>query len=301
MKFGRRCQLSVEVNPSTTPGSDFAEGRNNIVIPPEKTIEFEISRQSLGSSQEAVFRVLNLGEKTRNLIFKDPYALTEYRAIQFRAGYADQPFLPLCFNGFVRSATSSRPGDDWVTEISAYDGGLQMANAFTAQTIASGQSVAETLKLLANSLPRVAGAPVIGEFPATNKRGKVLFGPTWNVILQESQGLAVFDNGQVKILNVDEAIAAEIPVINADSGLIGSPRRTQTSLEIETLLETRLTLGQIVKLESLTNKFFNGLYKVMGFTHRGTISPAVGGNCTTTISLFYGAGEFRNVQANLVQ
>ena len=77
--------------------------------------------------------------------------------------------------------------------ITCYDGGLAMANGFTSQTIASGTSVAKMIALLAKQLPRISGAPIVGSFPVTNKRGTVLFGNTWNILLELSGGLATID------------------------------------------------------------------------------------------------------------
>ncbi len=294
MKFGRRCQLSIEVNPNSQGVT-----QSNVVIPEEMTIEFDITRQDWSSTQEATFRIHGLSEKTRNLLYKDQYAKTEYRAIQFRAGYED--FLPLCFNGFVFRGDSYKISDTWITEITAYDGGLAMANGFVAQTVVSGQTVGDTLKFLASQLPSTTGNPIIGSFPQTNSRGKVLFGNTWQVIMQETNRIGMIDNGQVKILNYFEALSAEIPVIDSTSGLLGSPRRGTTSLEFRMLFEPRLTLGQLVELRSVTNKIFNGLYKVLGFTHQGIISQSVAGECITNARLFYGDREFRLVTGNLVQ
>lgn len=294
----RKCKLSVEVAPD-------AKGvpTGSVTFPEELKVEFEITRNFLASSQEATFRVHNLTERTRNLVAKDAYALTEFRAIQFRAGRARDASLALCFNGFVRSAYSSRRSGavDVVTEISAYDGGLAIANGFTAQTIAAGSSVRDVITNLARTLPRIAGTPVVGDFPGENLRGKVLFGNTWNLIVQESGNLATIDNNQVKVLQPSEAFEAQIPVITSASGLLGTPRRTQTKLEVDLLFEPRLTVGQIVELRSDVSKLYNGTYKVAGFTHRGTISPSEGGEATTTVSLFFGDAEFRIVRAQLVQ
>lgn len=303
MKFIRKCQLAIEVDPVHTTGNDpgQSDGSNNLVIPPQFTIDFEITRQNWGSSQHATFRVYNLGPKTRNRLYKDPYALTEYRAVQFRAGYEDDISLPLCFNGYVSSATSYRVGRDVITEITCYDGGQVMANGFISQTMASGLSVQQILKTLANALPRAAGSPIIGSFTSVSSRGKVLFGNIWNLILQESGNLATIDNGQVKILNYNEAIDAEIPLIDASSGLLGSPKRSATSLDFDMILEPRLTMGQIVQLQSVVNPLFNGTYKVQGFTHRGTISPAVAGDAITSVKLFIGTSELQIIQANVVQ
>ena len=296
MKFLPRCQLSVEVAPNSQ-GITTA----NVIIPPEITIEFEISRQALSSSQTATFRLKNLNEQTRNLLHKDAYALTEARAIQFRAGY--DTFLPLCFNGRVLNASSYRTegSPDFITEINAFDGGFAMVNGWTSVTIASGTSVAQILAKLAGTLPQMSGVPIIGSFPQTNKRGKVLFGNTWSVILEESGNLATIDNGQVKILNINDAIDGQVPVINSSTGLLGSPRRSATSFQFEMLFEPRLTIGQIVKLDSSSNRAFNGLYKVLGFTHRGTISPTEDRPRRTTVLLYFGTGEWNMVKGQLVQ
>ncbi len=297
MKFIPRCQLSVEVAPDAE-GTPTA----NIVIPPEITIEFEISRQSWSASQTGTFRIKNLNEQTRNLLHKDAYALTERRAIQFRAGY--EQFLPLCFNGQVITANSYRTegSPEFITEITAFDGGFPMVNGWTSINIAAGITVTKVLTDLAQSLPQITSVPIIGDFPQVNRKSKVLFGNTWSVILSESENLATIDNGQVKALHPHEVIDAQIPVINASTGLLGSPRRSATNFEFQMIFEPRLTLGQIVQVDSSSNRAFNGLYKVLGFTHRGVISPTQNGKRTTTALLFFGKEtEWQIVKGQLVQ
>jgi hypothetical protein len=292
-KFSRKAQLTVEVNPSSTPNTfGVFEGQDNIVIPSDLTLDFTISRQALGSSQEATFRIKNLGAKTRNLVYKDPYALSEYLAVQFKAGYADDPVLPTCFNGYVRSATSYREGQDFITEIHAYDGGVAMANGFTNQTVI-GQNISQIMQTLAKSLPGVSGSTFIGDFPTKGSRGRVLMGNTWAILVQLSDGLAYIDNGDVKILNYNEAIQGTIPLIDSASGLLGVPRRTPTMIEFDILFEPRMTLGQFIELKSISNPIYNGTYKVMKISHRGTVSPAVAGEYVTSVGLFVGASELQ--------
>ena len=287
VKFGRKCLLSIEVKTQLfTQGFD-GSSNNNIVIGDPFTVEFEVQRNALGSSQTATFKVYNLGEATRKLIYADQYdSANRFRAIQFRAGYAG--FTPLIFNGFLRKAASAREGVNMVTTIEAYDGGLAMAAGFTSQTVVSGTPLSDVLANLAKSLPNTAGTPIIGNFSGAGSRGKVLFGNTWNIIRQESNNLAFIDNGQVKILQPNEAIKSDIPVITSESGLLGSPARSGQMIEFEMLFEPRLTVGQIVQLESTTNRLYNGTYKVMGFTHSGTISPSVGGPAKSKVSLWLG-------------
>ena len=289
-KFGRACQLTVGINPVPTPGTNFSQESSSVTIPADLTIDFTISRQALGSSQEATFRIRNLAQATRNQIYKDPYALTEYIAVKFQAGYVTDPVLPVVFNGFVRSATSYREGVDVITEIQAYDGGMAMANGFFAQTVI-GQTIGQIMQTLARTLPGTSGATYIGKFPLKGTRGRTLMGNTWNILVQLSDGLAYIDNGDVKILNYNEAIEGTIPLIDSSSGLLGVPRRTPTMIEFDLLFEPRVILGQFIQLKSATNPIYNGTYKVMKILHRGTVSPAVAGDYQTSVGLFVGTQE----------
>ena len=54
------------------------------------------------------------------------------------------------------------------------------------------------------------------------------------------------------------------------------------------LFEPRLMVSQGVTLKSDTAKNFVGTYKIVGLTHRGTISGAVNGECRTTVSMLAG-------------
>lgn len=287
-KFGRRCQLVVGVNPLPTPGSDFSEESGSIIVPSDLTIDFTIDRQALGRSQMASFKIKNLGATTRNLIYKDPYALSEYIAVQFRAGYQSDPILPICFNGFIMSATSYREGVDFITEIKAYAGMTASANGFYGQTVI-GQTLGQMMQTLASALPGTTGITYIGNFPTMGTRGRTLFGNSWNILVELSGGLAYIDNGDVKILNYNEAILGTIPLIDSSVGLLGSPRRSPTMVEFDMLFEPRVTLGQYIQLQSLTNPIMNGTYKVMKILHRGTVSPVVTGDYITSVGLFVGA------------
>lgn len=294
-KFGRRCQLVVGVTPLPTPGSDFAQESGNITIPSDLTIEFVIDRQALGQMQLATFRIKNLGATTRNLIYKDPYTLSEYVAIQFRAGWASDPVLAVCFNGFILSATSYREGVDFITEIKANAGGTAAANGYYGQTVI-GQSIGQMLQTLASSLPGTTGISYIGKFPgAFISRGRTLFGNTWNIMTELSGGLAFIDNGNVLILNYNEAILGTIPLIDSSSGLLGVPRRSPTMIEFDILFEPRVTLGQYIQLQSSSNGILSGTYKVMKIGHRGTVSPAEAGEYITSVGLFVGAAGAQSI------
>jgi hypothetical protein len=293
MKFLPIYSLSVETNPKADGGAQ------NAVISPPISVYFDITRQSLATSNYATFKLVNLAEATRNAIFKDKFDITTFRSVQFRAGYGN--FMPLVFNGTVLQAYSYRQGVDFITEIQGQDGAFAMTNGFFSQTIQSGASAASILNLLSTNLPQISGTPIIGDFPTVNTRAEVLSGNTWGLIYEKSGGLAYIDNNQVKALNTDEVIPGEIPLITGSTGLLGSPRRGNIQIEAELLFEPRLTVGQIVQLKSTTNSLFNGTYKVTGFKHSGLISPTVEAPRTTTCTLFKGTNFVSLMNASIVQ
>ena len=120
-------------------------------------------------------------------------------------------------------------------------------------------------------------------------------GNTWDLIFFYGEGYAFMDNGRVKILQPEEVLQSQIPVITAESGLLQSPKRTDTMLEFTMIFEPRITLKQILYLDSSVNSIFNGYYSVMGYTHKGMISPTVNGDCTSQVLLWRGSQALRVV------
>ena len=305
-KFGRVYSLKVEVDigiPSVlSPALVYTQANKNVTITLPYTVEFEISRQNQSAAQTATFRVFNLGEETRNLLQKD-YWRPQGRSIQFRAGYESPSgaFMPLVFNGQVNSAYSYRRGVDFITEIEAFDGGLAMTFGTVAFTQAAGATAADIVKKLSALMPFQTGTPIVGSFPATNKRGEVFFGNIWQLILQKTNGQACIDNGQVKALNPYEVIRGGVPLISSESGLLGSPKRSEQTLDFEMIFEPGLVLNQKVRLESSTVKRYNREWKVIGFDHRGTISPSVAGDCLTSVRLLFTQTDLLTVEGVAVQ
>lgn len=290
MKFFPSYTLSVETLLPSPVGGKGLPASVEVGLP--FTCEFEVRRASLSSSQTATFRVMGLGVRTRDLIQKDWFTLSDVRAIQFRAGYEGEP-TTMIFNGTLKQAQSyKRPGGvDWITEIEAFDGGAAMANGYSLRTIAAGTQFSDLIKTLAKDLPGLAGNAFVGSFPGTTKRGASFAGPTWGYIFQMTNGLAVIDNGQLKVLNPNEYAGTEIPSITAAAGLLGTPQRFLNMLRVTMLFEPKFTIGQLVNLDSSGLTRFNGLYKVMGINHRGLISGSRDGERRTELTLWNGLGN----------
>lgn len=265
---------------------------SNVTIGLPFTLEFEIKRATLASSQTATFRIYNLGAKTRDLLQKDWFNLADVRAIQFHAGYQGES-PTLVFNGTIKSAQSyRRPGGvDFVTEIEAFDGGAAMANGYSLRTIAGGTQYSDIIKQLARDLPNIAKSAFVGAIPGATKRGSTFAGNTWAYIFQLTGGLATIDNGQLKILNQNEVAASSVPSITSESGLLGTPQRFLNMMKVSLMFEPKFTIGQLVNLDSKSLPKFNGAYKVVGINHRGMISEARDGERRTDLTLWNGLGN----------
>lgn len=286
-------------DPRYTLGVETAGG-GNVKVELPYAVSFEIRRATLASSQTATFRLENLGSKLRDAIQKDWFNLADVRAVQFSAGYGDGP-APMIFNGTMKQAQSHRPsgGLDFLTEIEAFDGGPAFANGYSLQTIAGGTQFSDLIKSLAKDLPGVSADVVLGKIEGETKRSSTYAGNTWDYIFQLSNGLAFVDNGQLKILNPKEYVGKTIPLIDSGAGLLGTPVRFLNMLRLSLLFDPRFTLGQLVELRSATLAKFNGQYKVVGVTHRGTISRAgVDAERTTELTIWDGlssAGSWEEV------
>jgi hypothetical protein len=258
------------------------------------TLELDISRNNLASANTGNFRIYNLSEAKRRLIYKDQYDVTNYRYIELRAGYnpdqnQDKKLLPVVFRGNILSCQSFRQGVNNITEIRAYDGGFAIANSFTSQTLGVSLGQKEVINALMKDLAHTTiGA--IGDFTGSGSRGQVMFGNTADLLNNLSGGGFFIDNEKAYALKNNECIYGDVSIINSETGLLSSPIRSGQQLTFDMIFEPKLSVGQFIELQSSTNKNFNGAYQVIGFHHKGTISGAVSGSLISSVNLFMGTG-----------
>lgn len=286
VKFGRNYSLRVELN-----SGDI------LTIAPPFTLEFDISRKLYSSANFSSLRIYNLSQNNRNQIRKDVTDYGNFRSVELAAGYGK--VLPIVFKGNITQAWSVREGTNFITQIESFDGGFAYSNGFTDG--AAGQFAAATplkavITSLADSLPGVSlGA--IGDYSYITQpaRGPSYSGPTCSLLSELTGGGFFIDNSKVNCLGDSECLGGNIQVINAKSGLLGTPVREQTILHFDMLFEPQLLIGQKIQLQSVTDANFNGYYKITALHHRGIISESVCGSAVTTASMFYGTQALSTV------
>lgn len=301
VKFQRNYHITIDTQEDKTyiqQGNGWEKEVNakepaKVEITMPFTMTFNINRNIMAGANTSKVTLYNLNENTRKKIYKDQYRTAVYKGITIRAGYGmqDNPkLLPVVFKGNLKQAYSKREGTEFLTEIEAYDGGFALVNGYSSLNFTSGTQRNDVIDTLINGLPHI-NKGIVGNFNDILPRGNSLAGSTVEKLQQITNNNFFIDCEKAYCLLPDEALQGDIQVLKADTGLLSSPIREETYLKVKTLFEPRIRLGQVISLESTTNTEFNGVYKVMGFKHSGTISASVSGNCQTEIILYYGAAK----------
>ena len=286
--------MTVQVEPQDRPIPLLPT--NAVVIKYPLTLGLEIKRDVFASANTGHFTILNLQEKTRRRIFHDRFDTLTRRGIILKAGYQDGLPLPTIFQGTIQSAYSFRRGPDWVTEITAFDGGDAILNGQASLTVPAGWDLRTIIGGLMGTLPGV-GVGAIGNVASDNSRGLTLCGNSWGIMQKLGDGADVFiDNGKAFLIQRDEYAAnlKGVPLITSRTGLLGTPMRHDTRIDLEMLFEPRATVGQLVEVDSLET-INNNLYKIIGVSHQGQISAAVDGGVVSKVSVYQGAARLKGV------
>lgn len=273
-KFGRNYELRVQTEIGTT-----------LTIKLPFTVEFDITRNTLTSANVCQIRIYNLSQKNRNLLRYNASNYGQFRRVSLKAGYGTN--LADIFVGNVSQAWSVREGTNFITQIESYDGGFAFNNGQASMQFPAGTPQQTIITSLAATLPETkVGA--IGNYPGAITRGNSYSGNTTSILTELTGGGFFIDNGKANALGTDEYIlGAGTLLINAKSGLLGTPVLEQSIARFDMLFEPSLNVGRRIKLESLSDVNFDGYYKVTAVKHRGMISESVAGSVITTGEFYF--------------
>lgn len=265
-------------------------------------ISFNVDRGIYAGVNSMDIDIFNLNPDHRNLLFQDTYDPVAYKHIVLEAGYAGMG-LTVIFIGNIFNAYSYRQGSDIVTHIHAMDGGLDTSTTNSAMTFGKGVELKDVINGLMGGFPHLKpGTQNINDY--TFKRPVVVDGNNFQLIRKYAGGDVFVDLEEVNIMKTKDVIKGYVPLINDESGLLGTPQRRNTSLSVELMFEPRIVVGQVIEVQSSIAPQFDGQFKVIGLQHQGTINVAQSGKCTTRLELFVGTqlyGKFNVINAQQQQ
>jgi len=236
---------------------------------------FNIRRGDIQTPNTCDARIYNLSTNTANLI-----ASPEFTQLAVKVGYASPSNFALIFAGSLKQVRLGREDQkNSYVDLTAADGDEAYNFANFALTLAAGTATPSNAvqAMIANMARAALASPTgkpggqavsAGYIPPLSSnappRGRSFFG----AVKDELRDLAanndckwsIQDGKLCLIPNTGYIIGQQPIVISPTNGLIGVPEQTQNGLEIRTLLNPALKIGQLIKLDSSNiNQYRYGL------------------------------------------
>lgn len=263
--------------------------QEEITVQYPTTLKFQIT-SGINSSDmsQGTFQLYNLSETVRAKLWKDNFNQTKYITMYVYAGYGID--MPLIFRGDVTQCYSYRESGavDFITDIQSNDGTYVMLYGVSNRTFSAGTDLPNIIQTLLEEVPIYKAGYITNKAKPLSK-DRTFIGKTLDLLGREYGDFDIYiDKGELNVLAENEVVPGYLPVITAESGLLGSPRRAEQFLIVNTIFEPRIVLGQAVEVLSDSLQLVNQTYKVMSVAHQGIISPVESGALTTTITLNLG-------------
>lgn len=243
-------------------------------------VSFKICKTDGKEPNTAEIVVTNLSPDNRGLLQKKGVKVT------LEAGY-EATGLSRIFRGDARTIDHIRDKADWNTTIKCGDGERAYQNARVNESFAPGTGAGDVLTYLANvSGLQVGNVPtVVANLLFTYDQGYVVSGKWRDELDKLVRALGYYvsiQNETLQVLLPGQASTAAIPLISADSGLIGSPefgapekKGKPALVKFKSLLMPTLP-GARVRLKSLR---YDGVVRVKKVEFEG---DTFGGDWYTT-------------------
>lgn len=240
--------MSVQFNRKAT--LLLTEGQNALDLSAFR-FTFATVQQDVESPNNCSIRVYNISDDTLRTV------QGEFSNVVLQAGYQDS--YGVIFQGTIKQFRIGREGTETYLDILAADGDIGYTQATVSKTLDKGWKQTDVIDATTGSMAKhglskgivdVAGM-VGGTVP--NPRGKVLFGMartflrnaagntgcTWNI-----------NDGKVNVIPVAGYLPGEAVVLTAATGLIGRPEQTNQGIEAKCLLNHKIVIGGLVKIDN---------------------------------------------------
>lgn len=247
------------------------------------------------------FQLYNLSKQVQAKLWKDNFNQKKYITMWLYAGYGDT--MPLIFKGDILECYSYRESGavDYITEIKSDDGSYLIQYGIANSTVQKGTTFENLLQSLLMDIEQYKVGYVTPDIPPL-QTNKTFIGQTLDILGKEYGGYQIIvDKGELHVLDKDDVVPGDTLVITAESGLLGSPRRAEQYLQVETIFEPSVKIAQAIELISDSLPFVNNIYKVIGVTHNGVISPVECGKLTTSLQLYLGLTPFNELKKATVK
>lgn len=211
----------------------------------EMHIKFQVANADVQSPNNAAIRIYNLSDETIKKI------KGEFSRVTLQAGY-ENGSKGVIFDGNIKQfRTGKERATDTFFDILAADGDQGYNYGVLNKTLAAGSTPAQRVEEATKAMNLDPGYTMNftgGVLP----RGKVLFGMARDTMRKESNSQAAtwsIQNGKVQVLPLQGYLPNEAVVLNSLTGLIGIPEQTDQGLRARCLLNPKIVIGALVKID----------------------------------------------------
>lgn len=243
----------------TGPKYTVYEGSSNVearLIEDPIHIQFDITKTILRDPNMAEITLWNLSPDTEREIIQ------EGTQVILEAGY-DEPGI--IFKGQVFQPLRGKlNGTDYFLKLICLDGDAYLNLAFISGTLQSNQTRQQlaqqvlrdsTVDLDSVVMDNLTNTNFIDGSISTNERGKVVFGdPSKYLNNMAKMGNSTFyiDNNEARFFNptVTNSEINNAHLIDTTTGMIGVPQQVDYGVEVTTLLNPSIRLGDFIKIDN---------------------------------------------------
>ena len=251
-QYGRSYKLTVAP----------VDGGEGITIK-DLRVSFRVEKTSTSEPNKATIQVYNLSSLSRGRIE------TKTQAVVLDAGWVD--LSQRIFAGVISRVEHRKEPPDIITEIECKDGRDLSAAAFR-RSYRKGTSKRRIVNDVIAAMANTSTGPMTASALAGNAGGRVvLSGKSRQVLdrLARSWGFEwSVQDGAIQI--IDETSTSkpktEAIILRKDTGMIGSPAKTNRGCKVKALLQPGLNPGVYVQVVST---FLSGYFKVESVEHAG--------------------------------
>lgn len=235
-QYGRKASLIIGQNDG--PALDLSELR----------VKFDIKRGDLQTPNSGRFRVYNVSETTRQRIEN------EFTRVVFQGGYNGN--YGILFDGSLKQVRRGRESQtDTYLDITAADGDSAYNFAVVNTTLAAGSTPADHVAAACKAMnPYGVTQGYTLELP-TNPlpRGKVMFGMARDFMrwaARTQQAVWSIQDGKAILVPETSYMPGDIPVITAETGMVGLPVQTQNGITVKMLLNPSVKIGRLIQIDN---------------------------------------------------
>lgn len=210
-------------------------------------IKFATHKGDMQTPNSAEITVYNLSPETVARI------KGEFKRVTLSAGYVGNSGV--IFDGTIRQVRSMRSGSDSWIEILVADGDRAYNFATVNCTLAAGARPSDQVAVCGTAMAEMGTqtgyVPDLGgqELP----RGKVMYGMARSYMTDVADSTDTswsIQDGKMQMVPGDSYLPGEAVVLNAGTGLIGSPEQTNEGIKVRCLINPRIRIGGRIKLDN---------------------------------------------------